>query len=80
MYKKSLDAGDKKASETAADIMRQMYQDRNPKYEQAATDIVFLSGSLKKDAEKIKAVIMAENADTRISSRTVLLKKEQSGR
>ena len=80
LYKKSLDAVDKKAAETAADIMRQMYQDRNPKYEQAATDIVFLSGSLKKDAEKIKAVIMAENANTHISSRTALLKKEQSGR
>lgn len=80
LCKKSLAAGNKKAAETAADIMRQMYRDRNPKYEQAATDIVFLSGSLKKDAEKIKAVIMAENTNTRQSSRTVLLKKEQSGR
>lgn len=80
LCKKSLAAGNKKAAETAADIMRQMYRDRNPKYEQAATDIVFLSGSLKKDAEKIKAVIMAENTNTRQSSRTVLFKKEQSGR
>ncbi len=80
LCKKSLAAGNKKAAETAAAIMRQMYRDRNPKYEQAATDIVFLSGSLKKDAEKIKAVIMAENTNTRQSSRTVLFKKEQSGR
>ena len=80
LCKKSLAAGNKKAAETAADIMRQMYRDRNPKYEQAATDIVFLSGSLKKDAEKIQAVIMAENTNTRQSSRTVLFKKEQSGR
>lgn len=65
LMQKSIEAGNKKAMETATAIMRQMYQDRNPKYEKAATDIVFLSGSVKKDAERLKAVIMGGNAKDR---------------
>lgn len=80
LYKKSLEAGDKKAQETAAEIMRQMYRDRNPKYEQAATDIIFLSGSLKKDAEKVKAVIMGDNTDNRIMQSARMKQIKSGGR
>ncbi len=63
LYQKSIEAGDQQAIQTATEIMRKMYQDRNPKYEKAATDIVFLSGSLKKDAEKIKNVISGQTTN-----------------
>ncbi len=80
LLKKSIEAGDKKAMETATAIMRKMHQDRNPKYEKAATDIVFLSGSLKKDAERLKAVIMEESGKNHTLQATQMMQKKSAGR
>ena len=80
LYQKSIEAGDQQAMQTATAIMRQMYRDRNPKYEKAATDIVFLSGSLKKDAEKIKAVILGQKANHRTIQTEQIKQIRQNGR